>query len=230
MIRRMKYLFAVAFLLFPLFVAPFVRRGGVLTPEGEALTSAESLYVAMQLEDKVTFEAFSEALDGYGKITERKSDILTLIDFSKPSTEKRFFVFDLKNVKLLFESVVAHGRNSGGNFATRFSNRDGSHQSSLGFYLTQETYIGRNGYSLVLEGLERGFNDHARRRAIVIHGAAYADPHTIKANGRLGRSFGCPALPVELNRPIIDTIKGGSVLFIYTRDAEYQLKSPLLNQ
>ncbi len=230
MIHRVKYLLVALLLWLPLGVLSADRQDGVLVPEGEALPTAEMLYTAMQLEDKVNFEAFSEALDGYGKITERKSDILTLIDFSKPSTEERLFVFDLKNAKLLFESVVAHGRNSGGNFATRFSNRDGSHQSSLGFYLTQGTYIGRNGYSLVLEGLESGFNDHARRRAIVIHGAAYADPRTIKANGRLGRSFGCPALPVELNRPIIDTIKGGSVLFIYARDAEYQLNSPLLNQ
>ena len=120
----------------------------------------------------------------------------------------------MKNHKLLFSSLVAHGKNSGDKYATSFSNRNGSYMSSLGFYLTQETYQGSNGYSLRLNGLEEGINDNARQRAIVVHGASYANPSVIKS-GRLGRSFGCPALPQALARPIIDTIKGGSVMFIY---------------
>ena len=179
------------------------------------------LYTEMELNAKVNEEAFALAVAGYEKITERKRNILTLIDFSKPSTEERLFVFDMEKKKLLFSSVVAHGKNSGNNWATHFSNKNGSHQSSLGFYLTQHTYQGRNGYSLILEGLEEGINDQARNRAIVVHGAAYANPSIIKQNGKLGRSFGCPALPEKLNKPIIDAIKGGSVLYIYAKDKNY---------
>lgn len=174
----------------------------------------QALYQEMQLDSIIEPDAFEQAVTGYYKIKNKKREILTLIDFSKASTEKRLFVFDMKNHKLLFSSLVAHGRNSGGNYATSFSNRNGSYMSSLGFYLTQETYQGSNGYSLRLDGLEKGINNNARQRAIVVHGAAYANP-TVTKSGRLGRSFGCPALPQALARPIIDTIKGGSVMFIY---------------
>ena len=131
---------------------------------------------------------------------------------------------------MLFESVVAHGRNSGSLYATDFSNRSNSHQSSLGFYLTGETYRGSNGYSLRLDGLEKGFNDNARARAIVIHGAKYANPSICRGGQRLGRSFGCPALPEQLNRPIIDAIKGGTVLFIYAEDPNYLSQSQLVGE
>ena len=188
----------------------------------------QELYSELDLNKRVSSEAFSLAVAGYEKITDRKRNILTLIDFSKPSTEERLFVIDMDKRELLFSSVVAHGKNSGGNWATHFSNRNGSHQSSLGFYLTQNTYQGKNGYSLVLEGLEKGVNDQARNRAIVIHGAAYANPSIIKSTGRLGRSFGCPALPQKLNRPIIDAIKGGSVLYIYAKDQSYLEQSQFI--
>lgn len=176
--------------------------------------SWQALYQEMRLDSIIEPSAFEQAVAGYYKIKNKKREILTLIDFSKASTEKRLFVFDMKNHKLLFSSLVAHGKNSGGKYATSFSNRNGSYMSSLGFYLTQETYQGSNGYSLRLNGLEEGINDNARQRAIVVHGASYANPSVIKS-GRLGRSFGCPALPQALARPIIDTIKGGSVMFIY---------------
>ena len=182
----------------------------------------------MQLEGVVNWKAFRQAVAGYNKIENRKRDILTLIDFSRPSTDKRLFVFDMKQRKLLFSSVVAHGKNSGDNYATSFSNEYGSYKSSLGFYLTESTYQGKNGYSLILNGLEKGINDRARERAIVMHGAAYANPSVASKGGRLGRSFGCPAVPQTLSRPIIDAIKGGSVMYIYAETPEYLAHSSVL--
>lgn len=188
------------------------------------------LYKVMQLEKRVDYAIFEQALTGYRRIRDRRKDILTLIDFSKPSTEERLFVFDLKQEKLVFTSVVSHGKNSEGVYATSFSNENGSHKSSLGFYLTENTYQGRNGYSLVLNGLERGINDRAKERAIVVHGAAYSNPSVAASTGRLGRSFGCPALPVALCRPIINTIKEGSVLYIYAKDATYLSQSKFISE
>ena len=186
------------------------------------------LYQAMQLEKRVNYAAFQQALAGYRRIPGRRKDILTLIDFTKPSTDERLFVLDLQQEKLLFSSVVSHGKNSGGVYATSFSNENGSHKSSLGFYLTGNTYQGRNGYSLILEGLEKGINDRAKERAIVVHGAAYANPSIAASTGRLGRSFGCPALPEAMTRPIINTIKGGSLLYIYADSPAYISQSPIL--
>ena len=180
-----------------------------MTDKPDVSLAAESaacadLYRSMQLEGVVSWKAFRQAVTGYHKIADRKRDVLTLIDFSRPSTEKRLFVFDMKQRRLLFSSVVSHGKNSGDKYATSFSNEYGSYKSSLGFYLTETTYQGRNGYSLILNGLEKGINDRARERAIVVHGAAYADPSVASRGGRLGRSFGCPAVPQKLSRPIID--------------------------
>lgn len=185
-------------------------------------------YEQMQLDSIVSREAFQQAVNGYYKINSRRKEILTVIDFSKASTQERMAVIDMNEKKVLFASVVAHGRNSGGNYATSFSNKSGSNKSSLGFYLTNETYQGSNGYSLRLDGLEKGVNDNARSRAIVVHGAAYARPSTARS-GRLGRSFGCPAIPPALTRPIINTIKGGSVMFIYAPEENYLAKSSILN-
>ena len=196
-----------------------------ITTEAEA---CGILYRSMQLEGVVSWKAFRQAVAGYHKIENRKRDILTLIDFSRPSTEKRLFVFDMKQHKLLFSSVVSHGKNSGENYATSFSNEYGSYKSSLGFYLTETTYQGKNGYSLILNGLEKGINDRARERAIVMHGAAYANPSVVSKGGRLGRSFGCPAVPQALTRPIIDTIKGGSVMYIYAGTPDYLAQSTVL--
>ena len=224
-----KFLLTASLLILPVFGLTHEGQTKVYTPVIENTTS-QSLYQEMDLQGKVNKKAFDMAVAGYEKIPERKRDVLTLIDFSKPSNEKRLFVFDMKNKKLLFSSVVAHGRNSGGLMATQFSNQNGSHKSSLGFYLTQNTYQGKNGYSLVLEGLEKGLNDNARRRAIVMHGANYANPSVVKNGGRLGRSFGCPALPHQLNRPIIDAIKGGSVLYIYASSNDYLAKSSILKK
>ncbi|WP_373828991.1 murein L,D-transpeptidase catalytic domain family protein [Bacteroides heparinolyticus] len=176
----------------------------------------------------MNWKAFRQAVAGYYKIENRKRDVLTLIDFSRPSTDKRLFVFDMKERKMLFSSVVSHGKNSGEKYATSFSNEYGSYKSSLGFYLTGTTYQGKNGYSLVLDGLEKGINDRARERAIVMHGAAYANPSVVSKGGRLGRSFGCPAVPQQLSRPIIDAIKGGSVMYIFAEAPDYLAQSSVL--
>jgi len=168
-------------------------------------------------------------MEGYRLLPAKNKDVLSIIDFTLPSTEKRLVVLDLKNEKVLFHSLVSHGKNSGSNYATSFSNTPESFQSSLGFYVTENTYQGSNGYSLVLNGLEEGFNDRAKSRAVVIHGADYANPRIVSSLGRLGRSYGCPALPRELAKPIINTIKDGSLLFIYADNQEYIAKSKVLN-
>jgi len=188
------------------------------------------LYDDMQLNGIVNYNAFEQALIGYNQIDSRKKNIITIIDFTKPSIEERLYVLDIENRKLLFKSHVSHGKNSGENYATSFSNKAGSNQSSLGFFVTDNIYYGKNGYSLVLHGLEEGINDLAKQRAVVIHGAAYANPAFIASNRRLGRSFGCPALPEALAKPIINTIKDGSVLFIYANDKNYSKKSHFLNK
>ena len=201
-----------AFLLLFLFLFPSSNVSTrTATPEKKVATSVPA----------------PQKMDGEQLFEEKSKSILTLIDFTKPSTEKRLFVFDMEQKKMLYSSVVSHGKNSGENYATSFSNEVGSYKSSLGFYLTGNTYQGRNGYSLLLDGLEKGINDRARERAIVVHGAAYANPSVCKS-GRLGRSFGCPALPQALTKPIINTIKGGSVLFIYANNKEYMAKSSIL--
>lgn len=188
------------------------------------------LFKEMQLEGIIDFTAFRQAVTGYHRIEQKEKPVMTIIDFTKPSTEKRLFVLDMEKKELLFSSVVSHGRNSGGKYATSFSNKYGSYQSSLGFYLTEHTYQGRNGYSMILNGLEKGINDRAKQRAIVVHGAAYANPSVAISSGRLGRSQGCPALPQAIAKPIINTIKGGSVLYIYAGNTDYLSQSSILEQ
>jgi hypothetical protein len=143
---------------------------------------------------------------------------LAVIDYSRPSTERRLWVFDMQKVRLLFDEYVAHGRGSGDNLAQHFSNVEGSLQSSLGLFTTAETYEGDNGYSLRMDGLEPGVNDHARSRAIVIHGAWYVDPLLALKQGRLGRSYGCPALRPQVAHAVIDSLKQGQLLFAYYPD------------
>lgn len=198
-------------------------------PASYTVEDTYSLYREMELTDQIPYKAFEQAMAGHRRIHSKKKDIITVVDFSKPSTAERLFILDLKNKRILYSSHVSHGRNSGGNYAISFSNEVGSFKSSLGFYLTEGTYTGKNGYSLVLDGLEKGINDRAKERAIVIHGADYANPTFISTNGRLGRSLGCPALPVSVNKKIIDLIKGGSLLYIYAEDKDYFALSPILN-
>jgi hypothetical protein len=157
-----------------------------------------------------------------------QGEVLTLIDYSKPSTENRFWVFNLRNKKILFETLVAHGKNSGDRFATHFSNQPQSLASSFGVFLTGNTYAGHHGYSLKLKGLEPGINDKAQSRAIVMHAANYVNSFIGAHFGRLGRSWGCPALNPAVTRPIINTIKGGTVIFAYYPDRRWLSHSPFL--
>mgnify|MGYP001809903466 CR=1 FL=1 len=181
-------------------------------PERDILSFGIKRYLKMQVEGKIT--------DG---------NPLTVIDFSLPSSEKRMWIIDMKDGLILHYGHVSHGRNSGDLMAKQFSNVSSSYMSSLGFFLTGETYQGKHGYSLRLDGLEKGFNDKARERAIVIHGADYAHENFIRQTGRLGRSLGCPALPNEIADEVIDMIKERSLLFIYGKDKEYLDKSAFLN-
>ena len=201
-----------------------------IAAERPFMPNSRMLYHEMALEGTIDYTVFERAIAGYNRMGSFDKNILTVIDFTKPSTEKRLFVIDLKLKKVLFISYVAHGRNRGEKYATSFSNQEGSFKSSLGFYQTENTYYGKNGYSLVLNGLERGINDKAKERAIVVHGAAYADPSTIRSCGRLGRSLGCPALPLAVSKKIIDTIKGGTLLYIHGDDKTYASRSTFIRQ
>lgn len=183
-----------------------------LAPQAEVIQMAISGYLNLVSEGKVD-----------------KGSPLSVIDFSLPSSKERLWIFDVEAGELLYHSLVSHGRNSGDLMARKFSNINSSFMSSLGFYVTGETYQGKHGYSLRLDGVEHGFNDRARERAIVIHGADYANREFVKNTGRLGRSLGCPALPMDIYKEVINTIKDGSCLFIYGNDAEYLNKSSLIN-
>ena len=223
-------LFSIIFIIFSALTFPIGTREGIKDSSKIefSLSNCELLYEQMNLNGLVHFDAFKAAYTGYKKLNKYNNSLLTVIDFNLPSSEKRMYVLDMVKKKVLFVSYVSHGRNSGENYATSFSNRNGSHQSSLGFYRTAGTYQGGNGYSLLLDGLEKGINDQARPRAIVIHGADYCSEEVIRSSGRLGRSFGCPALPLELTKPIINTIKGGSLLFIYADQPDYLAMSEVL--
>jgi len=153
---------------------------------------------------------------------------LAVIDYSRPSTEPRLWEFDVARGRLLFQELVAHGRNTGEKLAERFSNVEGSKMSSLGLFQTTETYYGSNGYSLRMRGLDAGFNDNALARAIVMHGAPYVSEAIAERLGRLGRSWGCPAVRTEVARTVIDTLKGGALLFAYYPDRKWLSESPLL--
>ena len=165
---------------------------------------------------QISQQLFTAFLNKYPTFQSKmKKEIVTFIDFTRPSTEKRLWVVDLQRKKVLIHCHVAHGKNTGVNTAEKFSNRPNSYQSSLGFYCTGKTYTGKHGYSLRLIGLEKGINDKAYERAIVIHPADYASTTFIEKHGRLGRSFGCPALPPDVSKKVIDLIKDESLLFIY---------------
>lgn len=163
--------------------------------------------------------AFNLALNGYYDLKFKgllnNDTLLTIVDFSKVSSQNRLFILDLKNKELVKSTLVAHGTQTGVEMAEDFSNRRYSNKSSLGVYITNETYFGKHGYSLRIDGLSKGLNDNARKRAVVIHGADYVSQDFISRNGRLGRSFGCPAVPMDESKEIIDLIKEGTCLYIY---------------
>jgi hypothetical protein len=209
------------------------RESGKTT--GKTVSSSEELYRSIVFEQghELNEEVFFKALTGFENLKKagllnRDSHLLTVCDFSMSSNTKRLWVIDVNERKVLFNSLVAHGKNTGEEFATNFSNTDSSLQSSLGFYITDATYNGDNGFSLRLLGMDKGFNDAAYRRAIVMHGADYVSDEFAAMHKRIGRSWGCPAVPRDLTQPIINTIKGRNLLFIYYPDQNYLSKSEWL--
>nr|WP_307774562.1 murein L,D-transpeptidase catalytic domain family protein [uncultured Cetobacterium sp.] len=195
-----------------------------------SFTSTSSLYNKLNLKDKMEYSVFKNAIKGSKKIKNANHNYLTIIDFTKPSTEPRFSVIDLKNKKLLYYTYVTHGKNSGKVLPTLFSNTLNSFQSSLGFYKTDtNAYIGDYGYSLRLKGLENRFNSNAYKRTIVIHGADYATKDYIDKVGFLGRSLGCPAIPTKISKDVIDVLKGDSIVFIAGNDERYLDESKFIN-
>lgn len=198
-----------------------------------AIGTRASLYDSLRLGSLgLARQACDMALRGWqylaatGKLANQS--IISIVDFSKPSSQKRLFVIDVTHYKLLFHTYVAHGMNSGVEYANQFSNVPESNKSSLGFYVTGNTYMGGNGYSLRLNGLERGFNDNANSRDIVMHGADYVNEGFIHSQGYIGRSWGCPAVAPQLSKPIINRIKNGSCLFVYANNSYYLSRSPIL--
>lgn len=196
---------------------------------------SNNIYTNLNLEEKgLALEVFQLAIKGHGHLVAdcklTNSDILTIVDLSQSSKNKRLYVIDLAHQELLFNTLVAHGRNTGEEYARHFSNKSGSYQTSLGFYITKgESWGSKVGLSMLLEGMEKGFNDNALAREIIMHGADYATENFIKKTGRLGRSYGCPSLPPDLVKPVVETIKEGTCLFIYYPDDIYISKSALLN-
>ncbi len=211
---------------------PSVHDTGIMQARLSALIDVTAkvslLYEELNLDEKgLSKEAFEYAYKGYEYLLEKKiigqPEYLTICDFSQSSKQKRLYIIDVVNDTVIMNTYVAHGHNSGGEYATRFSNKPRSKQSSLGFYVTKDTYRGEHGLSLRVEGLEPGFNDRAYRRAIVIHGAGYI------GDGSAGRSYGCPAVPLKESRTIINTIKNGTCLFIYNPQKKYLQSSKILN-
>ena len=234
--------------LFPLIVffllSFFPNEKKVTAPKFVAYTTAaapsslamkvESVYHSLNANNFAMpkLESFSKALTGFYQLKDKglvDKDILTVVDFSLSSNVKRLWVIDLATNTVLINSLVAHGRNTGEEFANAFSNQAESFKSSLGFYATGEVYNGKHGMSLKLDGLEKGINDNARERAVVIHGADYVSESFINCHKRLGRSQGCPAVPVEMNEKIISVIKNRSCLFIYHPSRNYESTSKLLS-
>ena len=203
-----------------------------ITTEAHSASRNVSIYNELDANSFVlpNFECFNTALDGFHLLKQKgavEKNILTVVDFSLSSTKKRMWVIDLDEKVVLFHTLVAHGKNTGEEYANEFSNQAESFKSSVGFYATGEIYNGKHGLSLKLDGLERGLNDNARDRAVVVHGADYVSESFIKQHNRLGRSQGCPALPVELNEKIINVIKNKSCLFIYHPTKRQEILSRL---
>jgi hypothetical protein len=210
--------------------SPVTARAGYSSKSfiSEKMRVFDSLHLS---ESGLSKKVYEMALRGMNKLSNNghiKANILSIVDFSQPSTSKRLYVIDLDNYTLLYNTWVAHGAKSGKTAATYFSNKPSSHKSSLGFYVTGETYKGSNGYSLKLLGMEKGINDYALKRGIVMHGADYVSEEYIASQGYIGRSYGCPAVASEISNELIDMVKEGTCLFIYHPSATYKTKSKLI--
>ena len=209
------------------------KTTSVASSSSTVAEAANNLYDSLQLDELgMTKQALVYAYTGFQKLEEKgvvqNPDVLTVIDFSQPSDKKRMYIIDVKNFKVLLNTYVAHGKNSGLEYAKRFSNRHESLQSSLGFYVTKNTYFRKHGLSLRLSGQDKGFNDNAESRAVVVHGAQYIGDNRLNS-AYMGRSFGCPAVPQKLANKVINTIKNGTTLFIYHPSQQYLHGSTLLN-
>ena len=198
----------------------------------------KTMYRDLSLNDKVSFSCFNNAMHGLEKIEDLEifdnsnNNLLVMVDYTKPSTEERLFIIDLRKKQLLISSLVTHGRGTGDLYATKFSNKNNSYSTSSGFYLTGNIYNGKHGESLELYGLEKGKNDNAKKRTIVMHSAYYANKAFAEKYGRLGRSKGCLVLPTDLNAKIINLISGGVVLYVHTNfdeNKEYDFSKLLSN-
>lgn len=247
-VPRLKTAYILLLLSFSLLLLPLLNAGkkpnefyksipttSAISDEAEIEEAEISLiYDSLQLEKLgLKKEAFTYAYTGYKNLEEQdvftKEGLLTICDFSQSSRKKRLYIIDLNNFKLLMNTYVAHGRNSGEEYAKKFSNKPESHQSSLGFYKTKKTYVGGHGLALVLSGLEKGFNDKAERRKIVMHGSEYVGENYLSHSKYIGRSFGCPAIPKNLAGKLITAIKNGTCLFIYHPNKNYLTGSKILN-
>jgi ribosomal protein S17 len=226
--RMIKGLLLAAFI----FTANFA--GESVEIENPLEKAIDLLYHEIKPGKELEKSIFQLSMVGYYNMKKNEllhdDSVLTIIDYRKASKNKRFFVINLVEKRVLYSTLVAHGKGSGAQFAELFSNKPGSLKSSIGFFITDDSYYGKHGYSLKLQGVEPGVNDKAMQRAIVIHGASYVSESFIKRYGRLGRSWGCPALPEEITRQVIDEIKGGSCLFVYSEDQDYLKKSTFLNR
>lgn len=199
----------------------------------EPVSMSTVLYQDLKLDEKgLSKEALNYAIKGYEKLVAKgvvkNNQYITIVDFSQTSRKKRFYLIDVKNNKLVHHTFVSHGKNTGVDVAEKFSNKINSEQSSLGFYVTTETYTGKHGLSMRLAGQEKGFNDNAEARGIVVHGAAYVNANRVNSPF-MGRSQGCPALPEAEYAKVINIIKGGSVMFIYSPSDNYLQESQLTN-
>ncbi len=201
----------------------------MISAQAQAGSLADTLAAAAPNANPEVIRLALSAVECASRSGEGVADRVTIIDYSKPSTEKRLWVFDLSQKTLLYNELVAHGRDSGDNFASTFSNQPGSKKSSLGLFRTATTYQGKNGYTLQLHGLEAQFNDNALNRTIVMHGANYVSSGSIKALGRLGRSWGCPAVRLEIAKELIDNIKENRFVFIYYPDRKWLQSSTYLH-
>lgn len=215
-------------------VRPLALENGFFSDQVVFEDSVQALYRAINLEEyNLSYKVFKFAMTGYfnlrqqGKLSDKK--LISIIDFTKKSSLKRFYTIDLEALAVKFFTYVSHGKNTGEDEAKSFSNVVHSNQSSLGFYVTGETYVGSKGYSLRLDGMEKGYNDRIRERAVVIHNAEYVSEAWIQKYGRLGRSQGCPALPIALGKKIIDVVKNKTVVFAYFDDERYLESSSVLD-
>lgn len=209
-------------------------KDSLIRPIHQIMNDTLNVYDQMRLKTfGLSKQVFDYSLKGFQKMVDAgkvmNKRIISIVDFSQPSANKRLYIIDLEKKEVLFNTYVAHGKNSGQEMATAFSNTPSSNKSSLGFYLTSHTYNGKNGFSLQLEGQEKGINDNALARGIVMHSADYVNESYIQSQGWIGRSQGCPAVMPALNKPIVETIKEGSCFFIYYPDETYLKRSSILN-